>query len=150
MVNRGVNTGERLCSALGRYELCCQCKSIMAFSTSASLKQPRFHAFPCIFQAGFPCPLAVPPAPGTPKSPGQLQTSIPLQRAGWSSTGTGLCEQHSLFRSVFHVLIPSLPKQKAKILPQPLPTSRSLQTPAINRPLIGAVIGYNLFPDLMG
>lgn len=48
-----------------------------------------------------------------------------------------MCQQHRLFISVFHVLIPSLFKQKAKILPKPLPTSRSLQTPAINRPLIG-------------
>lgn len=63
-----------------------------------------------------------------------------LRQAGYSATGTGSCQQHRclLYIKVFHVLIPSLSEQKAKIPPKkPLQTSWSLQTPAINRPLIG-------------
>lgn len=63
--------------------------------------------------------------------------SISLPQAGCSVTGPGLYQQHRclFYIRFFRVLIPTLAKQKSH--QNPLQTSRSLQTPAINRPLIG-------------
>lgn len=75
----------------------------------------------------------MPPALTPQKSPQSVQDPASL------CSRTGLYQQRKclLHIRVFHVLIPSPAKLKAKIPPKPPPNFQEFASPAINRPLIG-------------